>query len=71
MIEAEFHPAPDDAEPLYVCQDDEGNNFVYVGPDTFTRLPEGPEREHWLKKMREGKVTASEIVGWVGFPAKL
>jgi hypothetical protein len=58
----------DEDDPLYVLCDDEGKKFVYVGEDTFTRLPEGPERDHWLRKMREGKVTAMEIVGAITFP---
>lgn len=66
--EPTFHPAPEDAPPLYVLEDDEGNKFVYVGEDTFTRLPDGPEKDHWMRKMAENKVTAHEIAGAMIYP---
>lgn len=59
-----------EAEPLYVLCDDERNKFVYVGEDTFTRLPEGAQRDRWLQKVRAGKVSAMEIVGVVTFPVE-
>lgn len=57
----ETFPAPDD--PIYVCVDDEGNHFLYVGEDTFSRLDAGPQRDHWMKKLAEGKVKMHEIAG--------
>lgn len=59
--EIETVPAP--SEPIYVCRDDEGNYFVYVGPDTFTRLAEGEVKNRWMRKLDEGKVTISEVAG--------
>ena len=63
-----FYPAPEDAEPLYVLTDDEGNNFVYSGSETFARMPDGPEKERWMRKLHEGKVTAREVAGSVIIP---
>ena len=58
-------PAP--KEPTYVCVDDEGHHFVYVGEDTFTRLPDGEEKDRWMRKVFEGKVVMQEIAGCVIF----
>ncbi len=53
------------SKPLYVCADDEGHHFVYVGEDTFSRLPDGPERAHWYEKVLAGKVVVHEVAGSV------
>lgn len=61
----ETFPAP--PTPVYVCQDDEGNSVVYMGEDTFMRMTDGPEKERWMQKLSENKVTIRELAGCVIF----